>query len=93
MQWFCIGFPLFIVQEEVSEEVEKKLKMSIVKMSASFEDTAKAEDCFRKLDTVKDSQIFDLLEKLLSEQSTEDAQTTRVSLFHFLIVDLSLFHF
>ncbi|XP_010322915.1 sister chromatid cohesion protein PDS5 homolog B isoform X2 [Solanum lycopersicum] len=67
-------------KEEVSEEVEKKLKMSIVKMSASFEDTAKAEDCFRKLDTVKDSQIFDLLEKLLSEQSTEDAQTTRDNL-------------
>lgn len=67
-------------KEEVSEEVEKKLKMSIVKMSASFEDTAKAEDCFRKLDTVKDSQIFDLLEKLLSEQSIEDAQTTRDNL-------------
>ncbi|XP_055832582.1 sister chromatid cohesion protein PDS5 homolog B isoform X3 [Solanum dulcamara] len=64
-------------KEEVSEEVEKKMKMSIVKMSASFEDAAKAEDCFRKLDMVKDSQIFDLLEKLLTEQSIEDAQTTR----------------
>lgn len=69
------------------------MKMSIVKMSASFEDASKAEDCFRKLDMVKDSQIFDLLEKLLTEQSIEDAQTTRVSLFYFLIVDLFLFHF
>lgn len=87
-------FTIFIVQEEVSEEVEKKMKMSIIKISASFEDTAKAEDCFRKLDTVKDGQIFDLLGKLLTEQKIEDAQTTRVSLFHFLKVgSLFLFNF
>ncbi|KAM3308707.1 sister chromatid cohesion protein PDS5 B [Capsicum chacoense] len=67
-------------KEEVSEEVEKKMKMSIVKMSASFEDTAKAEDCFCKLDMVKNSQIRDLLEKLLTEQNIEDAQTTRENL-------------
>ncbi|PHT45544.1 hypothetical protein CQW23_14702 [Capsicum baccatum] len=67
-------------KEEVSEEVEKKMKMSIVKMSASFEDTAKAEDCFCKLDMVKNSQILDLLEKLLTEQNIEDAQTTRENL-------------
>lgn len=67
-------------KEEVSEEVEKKMKMSIIKISASFEDTAKAEDCFRKLDTVKDGQIFDLLGKLLTEQKIEDAQTTRDNL-------------
>ncbi|KAJ8563635.1 hypothetical protein K7X08_032087 [Anisodus acutangulus] len=67
-------------KKEVSEEVEKKMKMSIVKMSASFEDTAKAEDCFRKLDKVKDSQILNLLEKLLTEQNIEDAQTTRDNL-------------
>ncbi|KAF3640005.1 putative sister chromatid cohesion protein PDS5 -like protein A-like isoform X2 [Capsicum annuum] len=67
-------------KEEVSEEVEKKMKMSIVKMSASFEDTAKAEDCFCKLDMVKNSQILDLLEKLLAEQNIEDAQTTRENL-------------
>ncbi|CAN4099678.1 unnamed protein product [Withania somnifera] len=67
-------------KEEASEEVEKKIKMSIMKMSASFEDAAKAEDCFCKLDVVKDSQIFDLLEKLLTEQNIEDAQTTRDNL-------------
>ncbi|XP_059299133.1 sister chromatid cohesion protein PDS5 homolog B isoform X2 [Lycium ferocissimum] len=67
-------------KEEVSEEIEKKMKMSIAKMSASFDDTAKAADCFRKLDMVKDSQIFDLLEKLLNEQNTEEAQTTRDNL-------------
>uniref|UniRef100_A0A1S4BUR3 Sister chromatid cohesion protein PDS5 homolog A n=1 Tax=Nicotiana tabacum TaxID=4097 RepID=A0A1S4BUR3_TOBAC len=66
--------------EEVSEEVEKKMKMSIVKMSASFEDTTKAQDCFRKLDMVKNSRIFNLLGKLLNEQKTEDAQTTRDNL-------------
>ncbi|XP_016466169.1 sister chromatid cohesion protein PDS5 homolog B isoform X1 [Nicotiana tabacum] len=67
-------------KEEVSEEVEKKMKMSIVKMSAFFEDTTKAQDCFRKLDMVKDSRIFNLLGKLLNEQKTEDAQTTRDNL-------------
>ncbi|XP_075075379.1 sister chromatid cohesion protein PDS5 homolog B isoform X8 [Nicotiana tabacum] len=67
-------------KEEVSEEVEKKMKMSIVKMSASFEDTTKAQDCFRKLDMVKNSRIFNLLGKLLNEQKTEDAQTTRDNL-------------
>ncbi|XP_019257336.1 PREDICTED: sister chromatid cohesion protein PDS5 homolog A isoform X3 [Nicotiana attenuata] len=67
-------------KEEVSEEVEKKMKMSIVKMSASFEDTTKAQDCFHKLDMVKDGRIFNLLGKLLNEQKTEDAQTTRDNL-------------
>lgn len=89
LHWFSI----FILQEEVSEEVEKKMKMSIVKMSASFEDTTKAQDCFRKLDMVKNSRIFNLLGKLLNEQKTEDAQTTRVSLFHLQFYFLTVFHF
>lgn len=89
LHWFSI----FILQEEVSEEVEKKMKMSIVKMSAFFEDTTKAQDCFRKLDMVKNSRIFNLLGKLLNEQKTEDAQTTRVSLFHLQFYFLTVFHF
>lgn len=55
-----------------------KIKISIVKMSALFADPAKAEECFHKLDKVKDKGIFDALEKLLTEVAGGNAQVIRV---------------
>ncbi|OVA03847.1 hypothetical protein BVC80_8065g3 [Macleaya cordata] len=52
-------------KETSVEEVQKRSRSSFVKMSASFADPSRAEECFQKLNQMKDNSIFkDLLQLL-----------------------------
>ncbi|XP_022773243.1 sister chromatid cohesion protein PDS5 homolog A-like isoform X3 [Durio zibethinus] len=64
-------------KEHSSEDMQKKLKSSFVKMSASFPDPSKAEECFEKLSQIKDNQIFASLGLLLDELTLKNALATR----------------
>ncbi|EEF48385.1 androgen induced inhibitor of proliferation (as3) / pds5, putative [Ricinus communis] len=64
-------------KESGSEEMQKRIKNSFMKMSASFPDPSKAEECFHKLNQMKDNNIFNSLELLLVERTIINAQTTR----------------
>ncbi|XP_019182210.1 PREDICTED: sister chromatid cohesion protein pds5 isoform X2 [Ipomoea nil] len=66
--------------DQCLEDIEMKIKISIVKMSALFTDPAKAEECFHKLDKVKDKGIFDALEKVLTQVAGGNAQVIRDNL-------------
>lgn len=76
---FWIYEMLYILQENGSEKVERRIKMSFVKMSASFPDPAKAEQCFQKLHGLKNNSIFDSLAQLMDEVTIESGRITRVS--------------
>lgn len=71
-------FYKYILQDSSSEEMERRIKNSFVKMSASFPDPLKAEECFHKLNQMKDSKIFIALEQLLDDRTIKSAQQTRV---------------
>ena len=58
--------------------MQKKLKSSFVKMSASFPDPFKAEECFEKLSQIKDNKIFTSLGLLLDEVTLKNALAIRV---------------
>lgn len=74
------------VQEDSSEEMQKRIKASMKKMIAFFPDPSRAEDSFQKLNQMKDNYICDSLVLLLDELKIKDAETTRVSLlFAFLV--------
>ncbi|KAA8538477.1 hypothetical protein F0562_027977 [Nyssa sinensis] len=60
-----------------SEEVQNRIKSSFAKMSASFPDPSKAEECFHKLHLLKDNGIFSALFQLLDELTINNAQATR----------------
>ncbi|CAK9165271.1 unnamed protein product [Ilex paraguariensis] len=64
-------------EDNNSEEVKKRIKMSFMKMSATFLDPAKAEEGFRRLNVMKDNGIFNALAQLLDEVTINDAQTAR----------------
>lgn len=64
-------------KENNSEEVLERFKTSFTKMSASFRDPSKAEECFVKLNQMKDNSIFSALLELLDEATTINAQNTR----------------
>ncbi|KAF9687215.1 hypothetical protein SADUNF_Sadunf02G0070500 [Salix dunnii] len=64
-------------KESSSEEMERRIKTSFVKMSASFPDPLKAEECFHKLNQMKDSKIFNALEQLLDDRTIKSAHQTR----------------
>ncbi|XP_030527999.1 sister chromatid cohesion protein PDS5 homolog B isoform X3 [Rhodamnia argentea] len=64
-------------KETCSDELEKKIKASFERMSASFLDPTKAEECFYKLDQMKDNYIFNSLAQLLDEASLIKAQHAR----------------
>ncbi|KAJ6391648.1 hypothetical protein OIU77_025591 [Salix suchowensis] len=64
-------------KESSSEEMERRIKTSFVKMSASFPDPLKAEECFHKLNQMKDSKTFNALEQLLDDRTIKSAQQTR----------------
>lgn len=68
------------VQETSSEEMQKRIKTSFMKMAALFPDPSKAEDSFHKLNQMKDNNVFNSLALLLDERKIVDAQTIRVSL-------------
>lgn len=68
------------MQENASEEMHKKILASFMKMSTSFIDSAKAEECFQKLHQMKDKNIFKALLELVDEQTTlATAQSIRAS--------------
>ncbi|KAA3465267.1 sister chromatid cohesion protein PDS5-like protein A isoform X1 [Gossypium australe] len=60
-----------------SEDMHKKLRSSFVKMSASFPDPSKAEECFDKLSQMKDNKIFSSLGQLLDEVTLKSAMAIR----------------
>ncbi|XP_043809611.1 sister chromatid cohesion protein PDS5 homolog A isoform X1 [Manihot esculenta] len=64
-------------KDNSSEEMQKRTKNSFMKMSASFPDASKAEDCFHKLNQMKDNNIFSALEQLLVESTIINAKTMR----------------
>ncbi|XP_042494416.1 sister chromatid cohesion protein PDS5 homolog A isoform X2 [Macadamia integrifolia] len=64
-------------KENVSEEVEKRMKTSFVKMSTSFADPSKAEEFFQKLHKIKDNSIFNALHQLLDARAYINAKSTR----------------
>ncbi|KAE8690421.1 putative translation initiation factor if-3 [Hibiscus syriacus] len=64
-------------KEISSEDIQKKLKSSFVKMSASFPVPSKAEECFDKLNHTKDNKIFSSLNVLLDDATLESALEKR----------------
>lgn len=64
-------------KENGSEEVQSRIKASFMKMSVFFTDPAKAEECFHKLNQMKDNSIFNTLEQLLEEVTITNAQTIK----------------
>ncbi|GMJ02433.1 hypothetical protein like AT1G77600 [Hibiscus trionum] len=64
-------------EKEISSEDMQKLRSSLVKMSASFPDPSKAEECFDKLSQMKDNKIFSSLGLLLDEVTLESALDKR----------------
>lgn len=75
--WSTHEFKL-VVKETCSDELAKKIKASFERMSASFSEPAKAEECFYKLDQMKDNYIFNSLAQLLDEASIIKARHARV---------------
>ncbi|XP_010912048.2 sister chromatid cohesion protein PDS5 homolog B isoform X2 [Elaeis guineensis] len=57
-------------KENASEEMHKRIQESFMKMSSSFIDSSKAEECFQKLHQMKDKNIFKALVELVDEQTT-----------------------
>ncbi|KAK9993628.1 hypothetical protein SO802_023331 [Lithocarpus litseifolius] len=64
-------------KETSSEEIQKRIKTSFMKMAALFPDPSKAEDSFHKLNQMKDNNVFNSLALLLDELKIVDAQTIR----------------
>ncbi|XP_044511885.1 sister chromatid cohesion protein PDS5 homolog A isoform X2 [Mangifera indica] len=67
-------------KEKSPEETQKRIKSLFTKMSASFVDSFKAEECFQRLNKLKDNNIFNALDELLDELTIENAKATRVKL-------------
>ncbi|XP_044977567.1 sister chromatid cohesion protein PDS5 homolog A-B isoform X2 [Hordeum vulgare subsp. vulgare] len=57
-------------KEESSDEMQKKICASFRKMSASFADISKVEDCFENLHQMKDNNIFKDLTEISKEGTT-----------------------
>lgn len=62
-------------------------------MSASFRDPSKAEECFVKLNQMKDNSIFSALLELLDEATTINAQNTRVRFTQMFPSDFLIYFF
>ncbi|KAK6132309.1 hypothetical protein DH2020_033933 [Rehmannia glutinosa] len=63
-------------QDNGSEKAKKKMEALVVKMSSCFPDSAKAKDCFQRLKNFKDNETFNVLQRLLRNQTTLDTETT-----------------
>ncbi|GLU01048.1 hypothetical protein SLE2022_183740 [Rubroshorea leprosula] len=55
-------------KEKSSEDMQKRINSCFVKMSTSFPDPSKAEECFYKLNQLKDNNVFNGMEVLLDEE-------------------------
>ncbi|XP_057490542.1 sister chromatid cohesion protein PDS5 homolog B-like isoform X3 [Actinidia eriantha] len=60
-----------------SEEVQKGIQTSVIKLSSSFPDSSKAAECFHKLNLVKDKNIYTTLAQLLDDVTINGAEATR----------------
>lgn len=49
-------------------------------MSSSFPDPSEAEECFQRLNEMKDNKIFNSLEELLDNMTIKNAEILRVRL-------------
>ena len=67
-----------LLQENQSEEVEKRIETAFLKMAACFPDPTKAKESFHKLNQIKADNIFIPLELLLDELTSVEAEATRV---------------
>ena len=59
-----------MLQEEPSDEIEKKICGSFRKMSSFFADIPKVEECFENLHQMKDNNIFKDLTELIKDGTT-----------------------
>ncbi|PIA47377.1 hypothetical protein AQUCO_01400210v1 [Aquilegia coerulea] len=62
-----------------SDDVQKKIRISCRKMSASFVDPSKAEECFEKLQQMKDEDIFNKLFLLVNDKTSLSDDTRDLS--------------
>lgn len=76
----------YVLQENSPEDTQKRMKISFMKMSASFPDPSKAEEFFRRLNEMKDKKIFNALEELLDDLTIKNAKIARV---RFLLVSFN----
>lgn len=78
-----------LLQETSIENLQQRTKSSFVKMSASFADPLKAEECFQKLNQMKDNSIFkDLAQLLDGKTNSLTSCNFRVS-YLFMIICIS----
>ena len=73
-----------LLQENCPEEKQNKYNSLFIKMASSFADPCKAEECFQKLNNMKDNNIFNMLTLLLDDLEHMNAQITRVRSFSLL---------
>ncbi|KAF3445662.1 hypothetical protein FNV43_RR10838 [Rhamnella rubrinervis] len=64
-------------KENSLEEMENRYRTLFMKMAASFADPSKAEECFHKLNHMKDNNVFNMLALLLDELKYTNAQASR----------------
>ncbi|KAK6132002.1 hypothetical protein DH2020_034228 [Rehmannia glutinosa] len=67
---------IIVLVDNGSEKAKKKMEALVVKMSSCFPDSAKAKDCFQRLKNFKDNETFNVLQRLLRNQTTLDTETT-----------------
>jgi len=67
---------LFILQEEETPEVEKKVQSSFKVISNYFVDPQKAEENLQKIHQMKDENVFTALSTLLDPCTSIDLATT-----------------
>ncbi|KAM1013870.1 hypothetical protein FF1_043727 [Malus domestica] len=60
-----------------SEEMQNRYKFQFPKMAVAFADLSRVEECFGKLNQMKDNNIFNSLALLLDAVQFKDAQTSR----------------
>lgn len=71
-------------KENCSEDKQKRYKTSFTKMASSFPDPSKAEECFQKLNDMKDNNIFNMLELLVNDLQHINAHSTRDKLLNII---------
>ncbi|KAM7256072.1 hypothetical protein ACFE04_011813 [Oxalis oulophora] len=64
-------------KDDGSEETQKITKSLFIKLSACFPEPTKAEECFHKLNHLKDNNIFNALSLILEEQRFSIALATK----------------
>ncbi|KAL6962149.1 hypothetical protein U1Q18_037103 [Sarracenia purpurea var. burkii] len=64
-------------ENHCSEEWQTRIQNCVAKLSSFFPDSSKAEECFHKLNLVKDNSIFTTLAQLLDEVTIKGAEATR----------------